>query len=90
MTFSVTAVVQLGSMLIAGVYLDAALKNRMDEIESYPIDEEVRELEETEEELNQIYAEVSKWETLPGLARLVLVCSCRFVRMAYCCSVLIK
>lgn len=54
MTFSVTAVVQLGSMLIAGVYLDAALKNRMDEIDSYPIDEEVRELEETEEEAGAI------------------------------------
>jgi hypothetical protein len=69
---AVTAFVQFGSMVVAAYYLEKVMEEMKDELDSIPIDEEVRLADEKDEEHKKAYAEVSKWEDLPGPAQLIL------------------
>eukprot|EP00804_Cyclotella_cryptica_P010313 CCRYP_012242-RA/>CCRYP_012242-RA protein AED:0.10 eAED:0.10 QI:0/0.84/0.75/1/0.73/0.55/20/4684/1413 len=68
-TASFTAIVQFGSMIVAAYYLERAADKRVDEIESIPIDEEVKEADEKAEHLKNCYREVTQWVALPWFAK---------------------
>lgn len=73
MTFSVTAIVQLGALVIAGIYIEKALRERAEEIEQCPIDDEVQQLEVAEQELKEAYKEATKWNNVPLWAKFILL-----------------
>lgn len=70
-----TSVVQFGSMVVAGVYLERTSSQRKEEIEQVPIDAEVKALEDAEEEYNRIYADVTRWRVVPVWAKCCLLLS---------------
>mmetsp|Transcript_27450 Transcript_27450/g.32013 ORF Transcript_27450/g.32013 Transcript_27450/m.32013 type:complete len:861 (-) Transcript_27450:1289-3871(-) len=72
---AVTAFVQFGSMVVAAYFLEQVVSNRADELEAIPIDEEVRIADEKDEERKNAYHEVSRWETLPILAKIIMLLS---------------
>jgi hypothetical protein len=56
-------------MIIAAYYLEQAADKRVSEIESIPIDEEVREADEKAENLKSCYRNVTQWSSLPWFAK---------------------
>ena len=71
--FTFTAAVQLGSGIVALIYIEKAMKTRKEEIERFPIDEEVKLLEEADKAYNDAYAECIQWNRIPKWAKIVLV-----------------
>lgn len=69
---AVTAIVQFGAMVVAAYYLEQTTSARAEELEEIPIDEEVREREEKGEEFNRCYKEVTKWEIVPFVPKMIL------------------
>lgn len=68
-TASTTALIQFGSMIVAAYYLEQAADKRVAEIESIPVDEEVKEADEKAENFKQCYQAVTQWNTLPSHAK---------------------
>lgn len=68
-TAAFTAIVQFGSMIVAAYYLEQAADKRVEEIESIPIDEEVKEADEKAENLKNCYRDVTQWAALPWFAK---------------------
>mmetsp|Transcript_1860 Transcript_1860/g.4201 ORF Transcript_1860/g.4201 Transcript_1860/m.4201 type:complete len:845 (+) Transcript_1860:54-2588(+) len=69
---AVTAIVQFGSMVVAAYYLEQTANAREEELAQIPIDEEVKEREEKEEELRRCYKEVTRWEIVPFFPKMIL------------------
>ena len=80
---AVTGIVQFGSMVVAAFYLEQAVSTRAVELETIPIDEEVKKADEEEEELNKTYEEVTRWEEVPFWTKSVL--SLALALMIVCC-----
>jgi len=76
---AVTAVVQLGSMVFAAHYLDQAVSNKTEELETMPFDEEVRIADEKNEENVRKYEQVVQWQGLPWGAKALLIVSLSFM-----------
>lgn len=75
-TASVTALVQFGSMIVAGLYLEQAADKRGDEIAEIADDEEVKEADEKDEHMRKCYKNVTQWNgALPITPKLILICS---------------
>ena len=75
-TASVTALVQFGSMIVAGFYLEQAADKRGDEIAEIADDEEVKEADEKDEHMRKCYKNVTQWNgALPITPKLILICS---------------
>jgi hypothetical protein len=75
-TASVTALVQFGSMIVAGFYLEKAADTRGDEISAIEDDEEVKEADEKEEHMRKCYEVVTQWDgALTIMPKLILICS---------------
>jgi len=72
---AITALVQFGSMVVAAFYLEKTVSNRQHELEDIPIDEEVKEADEKDEEIREKYDEVTTWKSLPLIAKVVLALS---------------
>eukprot|EP00980_Cylindrotheca_fusiformis_P002222 scaffold517_cov119-Cylindrotheca_fusiformis.AAC.5 len=69
---AVTAIVQFGAMVVAAFYLEQTTRTRAEELEQIPIDEEVRELEKKSEEFNTSYKEVTQWQFVPFVPKMIL------------------
>ena len=69
-----TAIVQFGSTLVAAIYLEKAMTTRKEEIDQVEIDQDVRALEEAEENFNKAYTKITQWNRVPVWAKLILVC----------------
>jgi len=73
--FGITTAVQLGSGIVALIYIEKVMETRKEEIDRFPIDEEVKELEENDIAYNKAYAEVTQWIRIPKWVKFVLVFS---------------
>ena len=82
---AITGLVQFGSMIVAAFFLEQTVADRQDELDAIPIDKEVKEADERDEEFNEAYEEITKWEEMPFLAKLCLLLSLGF--MIICCYV---
>jgi len=71
--FGITTAVQLGSGIVALIYIEKVMETRKEEIDRFPIDEEVKELEENDIAYNKAYAEVTQWIRIPKWVKFVLV-----------------
>lgn len=60
-----TALVQFGAMIVAAYYLEQAADKRVDELESIPIDEDVKQADEDRKGLIKCYQDATRWSTLP-------------------------
>lgn len=69
---AITAIVQFGSMVVAAYYLEQTANARGEELAQMPIDEEVKEREEKDEKFKRCYKEVTKWEIVPFLPKMIL------------------
>jgi len=70
--FAITGAGQLVSTVVAGIELEKAMTSRKEEIDRFPIDEEVKALEDSEIYYNKNYAHVTKWKRVPPLQKLIL------------------
>ncbi len=68
----ITGIVQFGSMVIAAYYIERVIEEKKDELDAIPIDEEVKALEEKNEQHNKAFEEVSLWQTIPFAAQFSL------------------
>lgn len=80
---AVTAFVQFGSMVVAAYYLEQTVSTRQEELDSIPIDEEVKERDEQDEAVSNKFDELTEWEKLPNWAKVVLGSS--VTTMIVCC-----
>merc|ERR1712176_1401608 len=80
---SLTAFVQFGSMFVAVFYLEQTAEKRKDDVTAIEDDLEVKEADERDEQLKKCYANVTQWEVLPLLPKLVLIGS--LVSVTTCC-----
>lgn len=71
-TASATAFVQFGSMLVAAYYLEQASSLRADEVTKIEDDKEVKEADDKDEYMNKCYENVTQWNAMPLLPRLIL------------------
>ena len=71
-TASATAFVQFGSMLVAAYYLEQASSSRADEVAKIEDDKEVKEADDKDEYMNKCYENVTQWNAMPLLPRLIL------------------
>lgn len=71
---TLTAIVQFGSMVVATFYIDRVMgdKSKQDQLNAFPIDEEVKRADEKDEAKREAYEDVSHWDNLPWWAKLVL------------------
>ena len=54
-------------MIVAAYYLEQAADKRVDELESIPIDEDVKQADEDRKGLIKCYQDATRWSTLRGL-----------------------
>jgi len=87
-TAAITAVVQFGSMIVAAYYLERTANKRVADVEATPDDLEVKEADEKAAHLKRCYRDVTQWNVMPFLPRLLiqtsLVCivtSCYMVQL---------
>ena len=85
---TVAAIVQTGSLMVAAVYLDKEMKARKDQIDSIPIDEEVRVEEEKEKKREEAYLHLTHWRYVPIpwkifliFAEICMIISCYLVQL---------
>jgi len=78
-----TAIVQFGAMVIAVFYLERIIETRHEELNTIPIDDEVKVAEEKDLILEKAYTEITKWCVVPLWAKCVLTTS--LVLMISCC-----
>jgi len=69
---AITAIVQFGSMVVAAYYLEQTANAREEELVHIPIDEEVKEREDKEEEFRRCFKEVTRWEIVPFFPKMIL------------------
>ncbi|CAJ1931780.1 unnamed protein product [Cylindrotheca closterium] len=69
---AITAIVQFGSMVVAAYYLEQTASAREEELAQIPIDQEVKEREQKDDELRRCYKEVTKWEIVPFIPKMIL------------------
>jgi len=67
------ATVQSGSMVVATIYLEAAMRTRKGELDAIPIDKEVEEADKKNEVTNIIRNEVTQWHLVPFIMKANLV-----------------
>jgi len=65
--------VQSGSMVVATVYLEAAVRTRGGELDAIPIDKEVALADEMDAEKRLIFDEVTQWHLIPLFMKLNLL-----------------
>jgi hypothetical protein len=75
--------VQSGSLVMAGFFLEKTANSRRDEILAMPIDQEVADADARSAERAELYKEVTKWELLGGFTRMCLYVACGLM-MASC------
>ena len=87
-TAAITAVVQFGSMIVAAYYLERTANKRVADVEAIPDDLEVKEADEKAAHLKRCYRDITQWNVMPFLPRLLiqtsLVCivtSCYMVQL---------
>lgn len=71
-TASLTAIVQFGSMVVAAYYLEQTADKRAKEVESIPIDIGVKDADDRAEHFNKCYRDVTEWNGMPVLAKMLL------------------
>ena len=81
---TVTAAVQGGSIVVAAVFLDRELHNpeRIEKLESLPIDQEVEDLIQKEERKKLLYIEKTQWKYVPCFWRFILILSLMLMTFA--------
>jgi len=67
-----SAILQVGSLALFGVYLEREMKQRIDEIEALSVDSEVERLDQESESTKDAYTVLSKWESLKRWERFSL------------------
>jgi hypothetical protein len=72
---AITAFVQFGSMVVAAYYLEQTVSERKDELDSIPIDEEVKERDDKDEAIRQKFDEVTQWNAVPAFPKFILISS---------------
>lgn len=87
-TASITAVVQFASMIVAAYYLEQASDRYASEIAAIEDDIEVKEADARDEHIRQCYQNVTQWNSMPVMPKLLISCSlfsitvsCYMVRM---------
>jgi len=70
---AITAVVQFGAMVVAAYYLEETTRTKGEELDKIPIDKEVKEREDKQEEFNSCYKKVTEWHRVPFLAKALLI-----------------
>lgn len=75
MATAASGLVLLGFALSATYYLEQTMKSREQELEAMPYDEEVKKANEEEVAINNAYAEVVEWSSLPTFPQLLLIIS---------------
>jgi len=75
LTFSATAMVQLGALLVATYYIERASETRADELEAVEDDKEVKEADEKDEHMRKCFETVTKWNVIPLWPKLALILS---------------
>ena len=91
-TASITAAVQFASMIVAAYYLERASERYASEIAAIDDDIEVKEADSRDEHIRECYKNVTQWNALPMVPKLLLSCSlvsitasCYMVRSKYYC-----
>jgi hypothetical protein len=74
-TASVAGLMQFISMLVAVYYLEQAVEKRGDEIAAIEDDEEVAEADSIDEKRRKCFENVTQWDVVPLMPKLMLVCS---------------
>ncbi len=74
-TASITAVVQFASMIVAAYYLERASERYASEIAAIDDDIEVKEADSRDEHIRECYKNVTQWNALPMVPKLLLSCS---------------
>ena len=74
-TASVTAIVQFGSMIVAAYYLEQTADKRADDVEAIPDDREVKDADDKAAHLKQCYRDVTQWDALPLIPKLLIQAS---------------
>lgn len=74
-TFSVTAIVQFGSTVVAAYYLEQTARKRAADVDAIADDAEVKEADEKAAHLKRCYQDATQWNVLPLAAKLVLLAS---------------
>ncbi len=69
------ATVLVGFMLVAAYYVEQTMRERGDEIDELPIDEEVKKLDDEQILRNEVYNKVTEWKLVPGWAKFCLILS---------------
>jgi len=85
---AIAALVLFGSSLLAAKNIEQTISTRGDELEQIPIDEEVKIKEDEEESFRKAYVEVSNWEEVPLVLKIILsisvacmIASCYIVQL---------
>lgn len=73
LSLAVAAVVLFGFMLLAAYYVEQTIRERKDEIDAIPIDEEVKRYDDEQEASNEAFKEVTQWHLVPWFARFILL-----------------
>ncbi len=67
-----SAVILIGFMLLAAYYVELTLREKQEEIDKIEIDEEVKKYDDEQEVFREAYKEVTQWDVVPRLAKVVL------------------
>ena len=70
-------------MLVAAYHVELTIRERGDEIDEIPMDDEVKVLDDEQVLSNQVYKEVTEWKLVPKWASFLLLCS--LICMVMCC-----
>ena len=87
LTASLTALVQLGSMIVAAYYLEQTSDKRAEDIQAIEDDKEVKEADDKDEHMKKCYETVTQWNVMPFWSKLIITsavacitCACYFVQ----------
>jgi len=70
-----SALVQYALLIYAASHIEQTMRERKDEIDAIPIDQEVKNADDDDIEMINLSLEVSKWEQLPAWVKMCLVLS---------------
>lgn len=72
---AVAFIVLFGFMFLSAFYVEKTIRERKDEIDAIPIDEEVKVYEDKAAAGIEAYKEVTQWFLVPVWAKIILICS---------------
>ncbi len=74
-SLAVAALVLFGFMLSAAYYVELTVRERKDEIDEIPIDEEVKKYDDEQVASVEAYKEATQWHLVPYWAKFILMCA---------------